>query len=403
MAYSYVVYTGNGSTTQYDIPFNYIRKEHIKVYVNYVDTAYTYVNATTVLLAAAPASPLRVEVRRVTPLANVLVDYTDGSTLVAADLDTSSLQSLYNEQELDDSLKQTVSIDPATGLPTAGGQRITNVANPVNAQDAATKTYVDTADALKVSKAGDSMTGALAMGTNKITGLGTPTTGTDAATKTYVDNNALRINGSNTMAADLNMGGYKVINAIAPTTDTGLATKQYVDLRSGISGPPGYTSWAYTAAGGETALGSTGLSGGALEYQVGKETVFLNGALLLRGDDYTADNGTSIALAIALAQGDHVSVRSVNYLPDDPGASYTYMRWRKTAAGGETSVGPAGGITTSGYTSTLNYAINREQVYINGALLARGNDYAASTTSTITGLAALTVGDIIEVHSINTP
>ena len=144
MPYSYVVYTGNGSTTQFAITFPYIRKEHVKVYVNYVDTAYTYVNDTTVQLATAPASPLRVEVRRVTPLGTRLVDYTDGSTLVAADLDTSSLQSLYNEQELDDSLNQTVGIDPATNLPSAGGQRITNVGNPTSAQDAATKLYVDT-------------------------------------------------------------------------------------------------------------------------------------------------------------------------------------------------------------------------------------------------------------------
>ena len=187
MPYSSAVYTGNGSTTQFAITFPYIRKEHIKVFVNFVDTVYTYVNNTTVQLAAAPASPLRVEVRRITPLANVLVDYTDGSTLVAADLDTTALQNLYIEQELDDSLKQTVSVDPATGLLTAGSARITNVANPVNAQDAATKSYVDTADALKVNKAGDSMTGALAMGTNKITGLGTPTISTDAATKNYVD------------------------------------------------------------------------------------------------------------------------------------------------------------------------------------------------------------------------
>ena len=187
MPYSSAVYTGNGSTTQFAITFPYIRKEHIKVFVNFVDTVYTYVNNTTVQVAAAPASPLRVEVRRITPLANVLVDYTDGSTLVAADLDTTALQNLYIEQELDDALKQTVNVDPTTGLLTAGGVRITNVANPTSAQDAATKSYVDTADALKVSKAGDSMTGALAMGTNKITGLGTPTLSTDAATKSYVD------------------------------------------------------------------------------------------------------------------------------------------------------------------------------------------------------------------------
>lgn len=145
MPYSYAVYTGNGSTTQYAITFPYIRKEHVKVYVNYVDTAYTYANNTTVQLATAPANGLRVEVRRVTPASSVLVDYTDGSTLVAADLDTSNLQHLYLEQELDDALKQSIAIDSATGLPTAGGQRIINVGNPVNAQDAATKNYVDLA------------------------------------------------------------------------------------------------------------------------------------------------------------------------------------------------------------------------------------------------------------------
>jgi hypothetical protein len=41
--------------------------------------------------------------------------------------------------------------------------------------------------ATKVSKAGDTMTGSLAMGGNKVTGLGAPTSNNDAATKTYVD------------------------------------------------------------------------------------------------------------------------------------------------------------------------------------------------------------------------
>jgi len=143
MAYSYNVYTGNGSTTQFDIAAPYIRREHIKVYVNYVDTAYTYVDNNTIQLATAPGAGVRVEVRRITPAASLLVDFADGSTLVAADLDAANLQHLYLEQELDDNLKQTVSIDPATGLPNAGGQRIVNVGTPVSGTDAATKTYVD--------------------------------------------------------------------------------------------------------------------------------------------------------------------------------------------------------------------------------------------------------------------
>ena len=44
-----------------------------------------------------------------------------------------------------------------------GGHSIVGVANPVNAQDAATKNYVDTSDATKVAKAGDTMTGNLSL------------------------------------------------------------------------------------------------------------------------------------------------------------------------------------------------------------------------------------------------
>ena len=184
MPYSYALYTGNGSTTQFALTFPYIRKEHIKAYVNYVDTAYTWVNDSTIQLASAPGAGVRVEVRRITPLSAPLVDYTDGSTLVAGDLDTSNLQHLYKEQELDDDNKQAVYIDPATGLPTANGQRVTNVADPTAAQDAATKNYVDTTT---VASAGDTMTGNLAMSGNKVTGLADPTAAQDAATKNYAD------------------------------------------------------------------------------------------------------------------------------------------------------------------------------------------------------------------------
>jgi hypothetical protein len=69
--------------------------------------------------------------------------------------------------------------------------------DPTSAQDAATKTYVDTADALKLSLSGGTMSGAIAMGTNKITGVGNPTLAQDAATKDYVDD----ILGSATSAA----------------------------------------------------------------------------------------------------------------------------------------------------------------------------------------------------------
>ena len=226
MAYSYNIYTGNGSTTQYAVAFPYIRKEHIVAYVNYTLTsAFTWVNDSTIQFTTAPGAGLRVEIRRLTPLPGNLVDFADGSTLVAADLDTTNTQHLFKEQELDDDIKQSVYVDPTTGLPTASGQRITNVLDPTAAQDAATKNYVDTTT---VASAGDTMTGVLAMGANKITGLGNPTNAQDAATKTYVDTTTVASAGD-TMTGPLAMGANKVTGLGEPTANQDAATKNYVD------------------------------------------------------------------------------------------------------------------------------------------------------------------------------
>ena len=168
MAYALHIYTSTTSgQVDFQFTFPYIKAEHVKLYVNYTEIAYavatrgagvagfqvytaggnTYarLNDTNGLGSANT----RVEVRRISSLASVLVDYADGSTLVASDLDTSNLQHLYVSQEVDDALNQGVAIDAATGQPTLGSQRLTNVADPTAAQDAATKNYVDTQDATK--------------------------------------------------------------------------------------------------------------------------------------------------------------------------------------------------------------------------------------------------------------
>jgi hypothetical protein len=226
MAYSYNIYAGNGSTTQFTVGFPYIRKDHVVAYVNYTLTsAFTWVNDSTIQFTTAPGAGVRVEIRRYSPTNSRLVDYADGSTLVAADLDTDSTQHLYKEQELDDDIKQSVYVDPTTGLPTASGQRITNVADPIAAQDAATKNYVDTTT---VASAGDTMTGPLAMSTNKITGLGNPTNAQDAATKTYVDSTTVASAGDS-MTGPLAMGANKITGLGDPTSAQDAATKTYVD------------------------------------------------------------------------------------------------------------------------------------------------------------------------------
>jgi hypothetical protein len=358
MAYSYNVYTGNGSTTQFTIGFPYIRREHVKVYVAYVDTAYTYVNNTTVQLATAPGAGVRVEVRRITPAANVLVDFADGSTLVAADLDTANLQHLYLEQELDDYSKQTVSVDPATGLLTASGQRITNVADPVSAQDAVTKTYTDTQDALRLKRDGtQAMTGALPMGGFKVTGAANPTSAQDLATKTYTDTaDALKVaKAGDTMTGNLAMGGNKVTGLGTPTANADAVTKSYLDA---------YINTAYL--GPLASDPAVRPSGGALQA----------GDIYFNTTQNILKTYTGSIWVISAAAGNIV-------------------RWRKTASAGNTTLS---GVDDLGI--TLSYVVGNEQVYLNGALQTRGVDYTAGTGTSITLTPALLAGDVVELHAV---
>ena len=238
-------------------------------------------------------------------------------------------------------------------------QKITNLATPTANADASTKLYVDTqinnliagapstldtldeiaaalADTANFSdtvvlKTGSTMSGNLAMGTNKVTGLGTPTSNTDAATKAYVD----AVAGSATAAAAAQAAAeaaydsfddrYLGAKSSAPTLDndgnallTGAiyfnttANKMYVYNGSAWQeqvGTVSITRWKKTAAGGETSLSGTDDNSVSLAYTSGAEKVFLNGVLLVRGDDYTATNGTSITgLSPALTASDVVEV-----------------------------------------------------------------------------------------------
>ena len=74
----------------------------------------------------------------------------------------------------------------------------------------------------------------------------------------------------------------------------------------------------------------------------------------------------------------------------------TSLIWRKTMSGGETSL--------SGYdnaSQALSYTPGQEQVYLNGILLVRGDDYTATNGTSITGLSALSASDFVQVNCYN--
>jgi hypothetical protein len=76
-----------------------------------------------------------------------------------------------------------------------------------------------------------------------------------------------------------------------------------------ISSTAAIYRYRYTASGGETSESGPDDNGVTLSYLPGKEQVYLNGVLLVRGEDYTASNGTSISgLSPALASGDVLEI-----------------------------------------------------------------------------------------------
>ena len=74
--------------------------------------------------------------------------------------------------------------------------------------------------------------------------------------------------------------------------------------------------------------------------------------------------------------------------------SAQFLRWRKTATGGETSLSGNDDLSLP-----LRYTPGYEQLYINGVLQVRAQDYTATTGNTVTGLTALVAGDTVEIFS----
>ena len=77
----------------------------------------------------------------------------------------------------------------------------------------------------------------------------------------------------------------------------------------GISSTAALFRYRYTLSGGETSVSGVDDNGNTLAYLTGKEQVYLNGVLMVRAQDYTATNGTSITgFSPALAASDVIEI-----------------------------------------------------------------------------------------------
>jgi hypothetical protein len=143
MATPYVEYNGDGSTSLYVFSFGYIEADHVKVTVDGADVPFTWVGPSSVQLTAAPASGTLVRIYRETPRER-LVDFTDGTSVRADDLDLASTQMLYISEEVEVDVSVALRRG-ADGAYDAGGLRVTNAGAPTEDTDLATRGWVNTA------------------------------------------------------------------------------------------------------------------------------------------------------------------------------------------------------------------------------------------------------------------
>ena len=136
-----VYFVGNGTRTNFEFPFEYLKNEFVVVLVDSVVQPYTFLNEQTVTISPAPAIGTYVEIFRDTDR-NRVVDYVDGSVLLARDMDFADIQLLHICQEVFD--RTGVSLElKADNSYGAFGRRISEVGPPIDPSDAATKGYVD--------------------------------------------------------------------------------------------------------------------------------------------------------------------------------------------------------------------------------------------------------------------
>jgi hypothetical protein len=174
------------------------------------------------------------------------------------------------------------------------------------------------------------------------------------------------------LAGNLDADGFRITFLGTPTDGADAATKSYVDTVAGSA----------TAAAASATAAAASYDSFDDRYLGAKSTppsVDNDGNALVTGAIYWNSVNNQMFAWTGSAWGSISSTADI-------------YRFRYTAAGGETS---ESGLDDNGL--TLSYIPGKEQVYLNGVLLARTSDYNATNGTSITGLAALTAGDILEV------
>lgn len=169
------------------------------------------------------------------------------------------------------------------------------------------------------------------------------------------------------------------------------------------------STYVYIATGGETSKSGADSNGATLSYIPGKEQVFLNGVLLVRGTDYAATDGSSITSLSALVLSDVLEVISFS-----PFNVANAVQASNFAAKGDLVAGTASGTFTNVTVGTNAYALVADSTQTAGVkwavptdttkvplstVTAKGDVIAATASGAVTNLAVGTNGQVLTAQS----
>jgi len=236
---SRVDYTVSDNTkVTYSFPFQYLKKKFVKVDVTSTDNTvatltygvdYTVTDLSITLTAALEVGKTLTIYRETDT--DSIVSWNDGSILLAADMSLSDVQMLHLQEEQQDYLK-THSIRTETTAYNetvfdANSHRIHNVADPIDAQDAVTKNYMESVQsgfvqqntALKNETTKQASAATVSATNAKTSETNSKTSETNAATSAA----AAKVSETNSKTSETNA---KTSETNAATSETAAATSE---------------------------------------------------------------------------------------------------------------------------------------------------------------------------------
>lgn len=273
--FSYRQYAGNGSTTSFSVPFPYLLKAHVKVYLGFNilngtfsselanGVGFNWSSGTQITCATAPASGQTLTVIRLTPSDSRLVDWQDGSNLIADNLDTADLQNLYVVQEQQDrndaAVTQSTSAQTAATAATAASAAATAAAATATTASTTATATANTAlsqSSSALSQSATALSTAAAASTSAANAASTAASASTAAASAVTTANAADAKANSAITAISTSAVFTPVANVAaiPSSPAGGQAIQVTDSTgiqsfTPLSGlPPGFTGDAGISA-----------------------------------------------------------------------------------------------------------------------------------------------------------